>query len=183
MIRTCMPLACFKAFLVEGCPLVLEAQARECILVCIMASLTSTRLFGIYATATHEKIGSMLNIMAMELAALTGLYPIHEEEFTRAKNQLRSGIFMNLEQRGVLCDDIGRQVLSYGERKSAQELSDLIEKVTIDDAMRVARRILSSKPTLVVYTPEKYVKLIPSYDQLCDWFHTALNENGANQRK
>jgi len=49
--------------------------------------------------------------------------------------------------------------------------------------MRVARRILSSKPTLVVYTPEKYVKLIPSYDQLCDWFHTALNENGANQRK
>ncbi len=36
---------------------------------------------------------------------------------------------MNLEQRAVLCDDIGRQVLSYGERKSAQELSDLIEKV------------------------------------------------------
>jgi processing peptidase subunit alpha len=72
----------------------------------------------------------MLEIMGLELADLTGAWtPIEPEEFERAKNQLRSGIFMNLEQRAVLTDDIGRQVLSYGERKSAQELSDLIEQV------------------------------------------------------
>lgn len=109
---------------------------------------------------------------------------------------------MNLEQRAVLCDDIGRQVLSYGERKSAQELSDLIEKVpsnlfyffglgrsayrfvgrvecmnqvTIEDVMRVARRILSTKPTLVVYTPEKYATLVPSHERLCAWFD-AIND-------
>jgi hypothetical protein len=44
--------------------------------------------------------------------------------------------------------------------------------VTIEDVMRVARRILSTTPTLVAYTPEKYAKLVPSHERLCAWFET-----------
>ncbi|ELR25072.1 peptidase M16 inactive domain containing protein, partial [Acanthamoeba castellanii str. Neff] len=143
---------------------------------CFNSFYLDSGLFGIYSTVQHKDIGNMLHIMSVELVDLTGFSaPIGQEEFDRAKNQLRSGIFMNLEQRAVLCDDIGRQVLSYGERKSAQELSDLIEKVTIEDVMRVARRILSTKPTLVVYTPEKYATLVPSHERLCAWFD-AIND-------
>jgi hypothetical protein len=42
--------------------------------------------------------------------------------------------------------------------------------VTVSDVMRVARRMLRSKPTLVVYTPEQYTKLIPTHEQVCAWF-------------
>jgi hypothetical protein len=36
---------------------------------------------------------------------------INDIEFTRAKNQLKSSIFFNLESRAVHADDIGRQLL------------------------------------------------------------------------
>ena len=44
--------------------------------------------------------------------------------------------------------------------------------VTLVDVMRVARRILSTTPTLVAYTPEKYAKLVPSHERLCAWFES-----------
>lgn len=45
-------------------------------------------------------------------------------------------------------------------------------QVTVEDIMRVARRILRSTPTLVAYTPEKYTGLVPSHERLCEWFGT-----------
>jgi hypothetical protein len=30
--------------------------------------------------------------------------------------------------------------------------------------------MLRSKPTLVAYTPEKYINLVPTHEQLCAWF-------------
>ena len=36
---------------------------------------------------------------------------VSEEELSRARNQLRSSVMMNLEIRSILCEDIGRQVM------------------------------------------------------------------------
>ncbi len=47
-------------------------------------------------------------------------------ELSRAKRQLQSMLMMNLEERGIVLEDIGRQVLSNGERKQPQEFVDLI---------------------------------------------------------
>jgi hypothetical protein len=56
--------------------------------------LVCAGLFGIYATAQHNEIGNMLHIMSLELVDLTGYSsPIEQEEFDRAKNQLRSGVY------------------------------------------------------------------------------------------
>ncbi len=75
------------------------------------------------------------------------------------------------------------KVVSYGERKSAEELCELIEKVSPDDLRRVARRILSSAPTLAVYTPEKHVKRLPDYDRLCSWLTQVLQNLDSQQVK
>ena len=40
-----------------------------------------------------------------------------QDELSRAKTQLQSMLLMNLEQRPVVFEDIGRQVLSQGHRK------------------------------------------------------------------
>jgi len=76
-----------------------------------------------------------------------------EEEMLRAKNQLKSFVFTNLESRSVLCDDIGRQVLSTGKRESTQEICQKIDDVTVEQIKASAKNSLLTNPTLVVYGP------------------------------
>lgn len=59
--------------------------------------------------------------------------PVAEEDLARARNQLRSAVMMNLELRGVLCEDIGRQVLTSGKRITPQALCEKIAAVTAED--------------------------------------------------
>ncbi len=57
-------------------------------------------------------------------------------------------LFMNLEQRPVLFEDVARQVLSRGKREQAQYYFDRIEAVKESDVQRVARRMLDSAPAV-----------------------------------
>jgi mitochondrial-processing peptidase subunit alpha len=67
-----------------------------------------------------------------------------KDELSRAKTQLQSMLFMNLEQRPVLFEDVARQVLSQGKREQAKYYFDRIEAVTEGDIKRVATRMLES---------------------------------------
>ena len=71
-----------------------------------------------------------------------------KNELTRAKTQLQSLLFMNLEQRPVLFEDVARQVLSRGKREQAQYYFDRIEAVGESDVQRVARKMLESPPAV-----------------------------------
>jgi hypothetical protein len=44
--------------------------------------------------------------------------PVAEAELSRAKAATISSVLMNLEARAVVAEDIGRQILTYGERKA-----------------------------------------------------------------
>lgn len=57
-------------------------------------------------------------------------------------------LLMNLESRPVMFEDIGRQVLITGHRKRPQHFIDEIEKVTKDDIVAVAKKLLSSQPAV-----------------------------------
>lgn len=71
-----------------------------------------------------------------------------KEELSRAKTQLQSMLFMNLEQRPVLFEDVARQVLSRGKREQAQYYFDRIEAIQESDIQRVARKMLESPPAV-----------------------------------
>jgi len=73
---------------------------------------------------------------------------LFKEELNRAKTQLQSMLFMNLEQRPVLFEDVARQVLSRGKREQAQYYFDRIESVQASDIKRVARKMLESAPAV-----------------------------------
>ena len=72
-----------------------------------------------------------------------------KEELSRAKTQLQSMLFMNLEQRPVLFEDVARQVLSRGKREQAQYYFDRIEAIEVSDIQRVAKQMLESAPAVV----------------------------------
>jgi processing peptidase subunit alpha len=71
-----------------------------------------------------------------------------KEELSRAKTQLQSMLFMNLEQRPVLFEDVARQVLSRGKREQAKYYFDRIEAIQESDIQRVARKMLESPPAV-----------------------------------
>jgi processing peptidase subunit alpha len=111
-------------------------------------SYSDSGLFGISASCNPAHVGSMLDVMCRELAALgteTGWSRLKDGEVARAKNQLRSTLLMNLESRMIELEDLGRQVQVHGRKVGVKEMCQMIQAVTIEDLRRVARMIFEGK--------------------------------------
>ncbi|KAI5820767.1 Metalloenzyme, LuxS/M16 peptidase-like protein [Pyronema omphalodes] len=133
-------------------------------------SYTDSGLFGIAATCHPEAGHALINVLLKEFQNLMsgGYKGLDKEEVERAKNQLRSSLLMNLESRMVELEDLGRQVQVYGRRVSAQEMSEEIQKLKVEDIRRVAERVLKGGvhnpgkgkggPTVVVQGTDKAVQ-------------------------
>ena len=126
-------------------------------------SYTDSGLFGISASCKPSMTIQMLEVMCKELKNLTlegGYAALQEEEVSRAKNQLRSSLLMNLESRMVELEDLGRQVQVHGRKVGVKEMCRRIEALTIKDLRAVAQKVLaglvenagigSGAPTVVV---------------------------------
>ena len=105
---------------------------------------------GIMGSCEPSYINNLLACMCYQIKNLVK-EPVSEIELTRARNRLKSTIMMSLESRQLLCEDLVRQVATYGKRESADEMCAKIDKVTEEDLMRVARNAIASPPTVVVY--------------------------------
>lgn len=105
------------------------------------------------------------NLMAIMCNQFTRIAtePVLEDEFCRAKNQLKSSVLMNLESRLVLHEDIGRQVLTYGVRKDPTLICEKIDAITKEDLLRVARKAVSTNPSIVSYGN---LDNFPKYEQI-----------------
>jgi len=79
-----------------------------------------------------------------------------------------------LESRSVIADDLARQVLMYGKRYSAQEICAKIDSLTKSDIYNIVRKLLRSRPTLVVYG--KGVPELPDVEYLQEFFTNRLHE-------
>ena len=89
---------------------------------------------------------------------------VSEEELSRARNMLRGNLLTQLESRMVLFEDIGRQILTYGHRKDPKELCKLIESVTVDDIMRVAKKAMSQAPSISAVGED--LRNVPTFEQI-----------------
>ena len=129
---------------------------------------TDSGLFGISAACGTAFVPRMLDTMARELSLLsteTGLGRLTAGEVSRAKNQLRSSLLMNLESRMVELEDLGRQVQVHGRRIPVKEMVEAIEGVTVQDLRRVAKTVFggevknpgkgSGAPTVVLQLGEE----------------------------
>jgi processing peptidase subunit alpha len=101
---------------------------------------TDSGLFGIHISCAPFYMRSAAEVVLQEFARLCD--HITHDELQRAKNQLKSSLLMNSESRLIQLEDLGRQVQVLGQRTSARELCSRIDKVTTQDAIRTAQRIL-----------------------------------------
>lgn len=116
-----------------------------------------TGLFCIHASCTTSHVREMVEVIVHEMVQMTS--NITENELARAKKQLQSMLLMNLEQRPVVFEDIGRQVLATGSRKRPEYFIQAIEAITKEDIYAVARRLLKSPPSVAA---RGEVRTVPS---------------------
>ncbi|KAK1119391.1 hypothetical protein K0M31_013222 [Melipona bicolor] len=105
-----------------------------------------TGLFYIHASCTPSHVRDMVEVIVHEMVTMTN--NITDNELARAKKQLQSMLLMNLEQRPVVFEDIGRQVLATGSRKRPEYFIKAIDEISKDDVKNVARRLLKSPPSV-----------------------------------
>lgn len=103
-------------------------------------------LFCIQASTHPSQLREAVHVICQEFVRLT--HGIDEEELQRAKTQLKSMLMMNLESRPVMFEDIGRQVLATNERKSPEQLCQMIDSTSNEDIVRIATEMLSSRPSV-----------------------------------
>lgn len=144
-------------------------------------SYTDSGLFGIAGACEPGRVGHMVDVMCRELQALTldtGFASLQMAEVSRAKNQLRFSLLMNLESRLVELEDLGRQVQVHGRKVGVKEMCDKIDSLTIADLRRVAKQVFGGQvynkgsgtgaPTVVIQEGEdpsgRHTKQIPWED-------------------
>ncbi|KAM4123587.1 hypothetical protein ACB094_01G169200 [Castanea mollissima] len=87
----------------------------------------------------------------------------------RAKQSTKSHILINLESRICASEDIGRQILTSGERKPVDHFMKAVDEITVNDITSVAQKLLSSPLTMASYGDVIYV---PTYDSVSSKFHS-----------
>lgn len=120
-------------------------------------------LLGIDGACPPEYISNLLRVMVDQFSSLS-LVPVAEEPLSRAKNMLKSMMMMQLESRLVVCEDIGRQFITYGKRDLPSVVCDKIDAVTAQDLMAVADRMLQQPPSVSIVGHD--VSAAPAYEDI-----------------
>uniref|UniRef100_A0A1I8BK83 Mitochondrial-processing peptidase subunit alpha n=1 Tax=Meloidogyne hapla TaxID=6305 RepID=A0A1I8BK83_MELHA len=125
-------------------------------------SYTDCGLFCIRGSADPIYAKKLTEIIVDQFHALSrGV--IRREELARAKVQLKSQLLMNLEMRPVQFEDLSRQILVQGQRKTPDDYAEEIDRVQIDDIVRIAYTMISGRPSFVCYGELRWM---PTFEQL-----------------
>ncbi len=113
---------------------------------------TEAGLFTTYAGTTPARAEQVIGLLRRELedVASGGLT---EEEFERARGHVKGSLVLGLEDPGGRMSRLGKSEIAHGEILSVSQTLGRIERVTLDDARRVAERVLSQPMTLTVLGP------------------------------
>ncbi|BAT97379.1 hypothetical protein VIGAN_09080900 [Vigna angularis var. angularis] len=68
----------------------------------------------------------------------------------------------------IASEDIGRQILTYGERKPLEQFLKEVDAITLNDISKFSQKIITSPLTMASYGD---VMNVPSYESVSSKFH------------
>jgi predicted Zn-dependent peptidase len=107
-----------------------------------LENFVDTGEFEVYAGVNLAKTPDAVAAILKELRLITE-QPVGAEELDKAKNQIRGGLQMALENNSAVADRMGTQLLLLGRMRSVEETLAEIEAVTVDEVQRVAAEMLA----------------------------------------
>ncbi len=113
---------------------------------------TEAGVFSCYAGTTPVRAREVIGLLRKELEDV-GDGGLTAEEFDRAKGHVKGSMVLSLEDPGSRMSRIGKSEIAHGEILTVSQALRRVEDVTLDDARRVAKRVLSQPMTLTVLGP------------------------------
>ncbi|KAJ8564362.1 hypothetical protein K7X08_000822 [Anisodus acutangulus] len=126
------------------------------ILLDMSSKFPSVKHFQIF---TSDFAPRAVEVAIKELTAVANPGEVDQVQLYRAKQSTKSAILMNLESRMVASEDIGRQLLTYGERKPVEHFLKAIDAISANDIASVAQKLTSSPLTMASYGDDEGLKL------------------------
>jgi len=113
---------------------------------------TDTGLWGTYLVTDRMRIDDAMSALQDEWCRIsTGCTDI---EVARAKNLLKTKLLLGLDGSTPVCDDIGRQLLSFGRRIPLHELNGRIDAVDAKTVMAAMKQFVYNHcPAIAAYGP------------------------------
>jgi predicted Zn-dependent peptidase len=116
------------------------------------SQFAETGIFSAYAGTTPSRARETVKLLRKVLGQLAGR-GLSGEEFERAKGHVKGSLVLGLEDPGGRMSRLGKSEIANGEILTLDQQLKRIEAVTLDDARRVANRVLSQPMTLAVLGP------------------------------
>ena len=104
-------------------------------------SLVDGGVFGVYAGTGPDQISLLGEVVAAELLKLCD--GVREEEFQRARAQLKASVLMGLEHSGTRVEGMARQLFVFDRLMPMDELVDRLESVSRDQLQKTAQRLIA----------------------------------------
>jgi predicted Zn-dependent peptidase len=116
------------------------------------AAFADTGMLGVYAGTAPDREGEVVDLIGRALDLMAADGP-STRELEVAKGQLRGSMLLGLEDSAGRMSRIGRSELVHGEVPSIDDVLSRVDAVTLDDARKVAARVLGADRSLAVVGP------------------------------
>ncbi len=102
-----------------------------------------TGVWGVYAGTGKKRYEEVIDIIKKEMLNLSET--ITDDEFKRAKDQLKGNLILGLESTGNMMNHVARQEIYYGRHFSQEEIIKQIDRITINEIKDVLKSLLYDK--------------------------------------
>jgi predicted Zn-dependent peptidase len=107
----------------------------------------------VYAGTSTENMRQVIDLIVEELGRLKS-DPLGDEELQRSKEYLKGSTLLSLESTMSRMSNLARQEMYFGRQISLDEIARLVDAVTADDVLPVARELFGpSRIALTVLGP------------------------------
>ena len=113
-------------------------------------------VFGVYAGVNPSNTDEVVKLIWEEMEKIKA-EGFAEEEFERAKTQIKGGLLIGLESTKYRASRNGRSELYFNKIFSTQEICDAIDKVTQADIIRLSNKMFNKEVTgISMICPKEY---------------------------
>lgn len=116
-----------------------------------VSNYSSTGIFSIYAGMSYEQAEDALRTVLKEMISMKK-GNITEKEFNRAKQQIKGNYILGLESTSSRMSAIGRRELLYNEIQNPEEVINSINKVRLEDVLKVANDLFDINKLTITFT-------------------------------
>jgi hypothetical protein len=109
-------------------------------------------LFCAYAGTTPVRAQEVVDLIRRELADVAE-HGLTAAEFDRAKGHMKGALVLSQEDPGGRMSRLGKSEIGHGEILTLNQMLRRIDAVSLEDARRVAERVLSQPMSLTVLGP------------------------------